>query len=151
MLVFTVASPAQAAEKPWWKFWGGGAEEVAVDVVMQQHFTPEQRRLLRDFLAGERQREAIRGKKDKKPKSKPLPPGLKKKLARGGELPPGWKKKLARGEVVDAQVWAQSRPLPPGLQRQLGPVPPGTEIRYLDDQAYRVMRNTREIIDILGL
>lgn len=144
-------STSAHAERAWWKFWADTAE-TAVEVSGDRSFTPEQRRLLKDFLAGERERHRDRDEgHDQGKKPKKLPPGLQKKLQRGGELPPGWQKKMARGEVVDAQVWAQSHHLPADVLRRLGRQPAGTEIRYIDDQAYRVMRDTMEIIDILGL
>jgi hypothetical protein len=136
-------SGAANADTPWWQFWRSAGETAVQQAAPQRGFTPEQQQLLRSFLAGEQKKE--------KRKLKKLPPGLQKKMARGGELPPGWQKKLARGEVVDAQVWAQSKHLPPDVLRRLGPMPPGTEIRYLDDRVFRVVSDTLEIIDILGL
>lgn len=160
------ATTVAAADRPWWQFWGGVAQDaatVAADDMAARHFTPEQRDLLRQFLQDERRSYAERERyrhgddddreyKDKGPKkAKPLPPGLRKKVERGGELPPGWQKKLARGEVVDGEIWSRSHRLPPDVLDRLGTLPADTEIRYLDDQVYRVMRNTREIVDILGL
>ena len=161
-LLGLLAGNAVAADSPWWRFWGGVAEDaagVAGNEVASRQFTPEQQRLLRDFLVRQRDRngyghdddDRAGHDKDKGGKAKPLPPGLQKKLARGGELPPGWQKKLARGEVVDGQVWSQSRRLPPELLGRLGAMPPDTEIRYIEDKVYRVIRDSREIIDILGL
>lgn len=160
-LLSLTAGSAVAADTPWWQFWGGVADnaaDAAVDSVahdvVQWQFTPHQQVLLRDFLVQQqgdsRYQEQDEGRGHGK-KQKDLPPGLRKKLARGGELPPGWQKKLARGEVVDAQVWQQSRHLPPDLIGRLGMLPPDTEIRYIEDKIYRVVRNTREIVDILGL
>lgn len=143
MTLLVLSGGAAMADTPWWQFWRDVGESAVGQTTQQQRFSPEQQRLLREFLLGERQHE--------KRKLKKLPPGLQKKVARGGALPPGWQKKLARGEVVDAQVWAQSRHLPPEVLRRLGPMPPGTEIRYLDDRVFRVARDTLEIIDILGL
>lgn len=193
-LLLGLSTAALAADRPWWQFWGGVAENAAdaatasvVQDVAARTFTPNQERVLRDFLAqrpyGDYARDRryrddryedrddsdhrrTRGdsgdsgdsgdkkyKKDKhkdKHKEKSLPPGLQKKLARGGELPPGWQKKMARGQVVDDVVWRESRHLPPDILQRLGPMPADTELRYVEDKVYRVMRNTREIIDILG-
>ncbi len=200
LLICVASASAYGADRPWWQFWGGVAENATaaaagsvVNDLAATQFTPEQQRLLRDFLAQERRsyqgydnnyrrddyRDHDRGDdrdddssdrrehddsdsddghghkqgkyKDKhKGKYKDLPPGLQKKVARGGDLPPGWQKKLARGEVVDDAVWRESRRLPPDLLDRLGPLPRDTEIRYVEDKVYRVMRNTREIVDILS-
>lgn len=160
LILCMVPALVHAADRPWWQFWGEAAGPAAdggsaARQSLDRRFTPEQRTLLRDFL---RQRQRTdegpgddgRGR-DKPKKAKPLPPGLRKKVARGGELPPGWQKKLARGEVVDDAVWARSSRLPPDLLRRLGPLPADTEVRYVEDRVYRVMRDSREIIDILGL
>lgn len=171
LLILCLAVPAAgAADRPWWQFWGdvaGSAADAAADTAaretMDRRFTPEQQTLLRDFLRDHRQgdgRYADRRDdrhdddgygRDKPKQAKPLPPGLRRKLERGGELPPGWQKKLARGEVVDGEVWRQSHRLPPDLLRRLGPLPRDTEIRYVEDKVYRVMRDSHEIVDILGL
>lgn len=82
-------------------------------------------------------------------KQKPLPPGLRKKVERGGELPPGWQKKLARGEVLSDDVYRVGRPLPPDVRRQLPVDPKGTVTLDIDGEIVRVIRDTREIVDIL--
>lgn len=173
LLVSAAVTSAQAEDRPWWQFWGGVAEnaaESAADAatasvahdVVDRTFNTRQKEILRAFLADD---PYYRGRHDDdrydhdddhngkkhKDKQKSLPPGLRKKLERGGELPPGWQKKLARGEVVDADIWRQSRRLPPDVIRRLGYLPPDTELRYIEDKVYRVVRNTREIVDILGL
>lgn len=84
-------------------------------------------------------------------KKKALPPGLRKKLERGGELPPGWRTKVARGQVLDRDLYAASGPLPHELLDHLPPEPAGTELRRIEDRVVRVMRATREIIDVLDL
>ena len=79
------------------------------------------------------------------------PPGLQKKLARGGELPPGWQKKVARGEVLDWQLYRRSVKLPQDLLRRLPALSQGTELMRLDDRIFRILNDTREILDIFTI
>ncbi|MDX1635936.1 MAG: hypothetical protein R3280_14960 [Marinobacter sp.] len=69
-----------------------------------------------------------------------LPPGLQKKLERGERLPPGWQRKLEEGDR-----------LPPDYDRY-GEVYREDE-RYdrveVDDRMFKVLRDTRVIVDIL--
>ena len=71
--------------------------------------------------------------KDKKNKSKPLPPGIAKNLARGKPLPPG----IAKQQ------------LPGGLMRQLPPVTPGYERVVVDGRVLLVEVATQVIHDVL--
>lgn len=155
---------------PWWKFWVDRQQEAGSDATVARHapsllFSEEERSRLREYLHA-RHRVAVdehddgdddegkhRNKKPKdkkhKDKQKPLPPGLQKKVARGGQLPPGWQKKVARGEVIDGDLYSQSQPLPYEWARGLHD-PAGTETRVIGDRVFRIMRNTREILDTLG-
>lgn len=69
-----------------------------------------------------------------------LPPGLQKKAERGEPLPPGWAKKLHRGDRFPEHYYRYS-----DVYR--------VDDRYdrirLEDRIYRVIRDTREIVDIL--
>ncbi|BES73775.1 hypothetical protein RE428_47930 [Marinobacter nanhaiticus D15-8W] len=69
-----------------------------------------------------------------------LPPGLQKKVERGESLPPGWEKKLHRGDRFPADYYRYG-------------VIDRVDDRYdrirLEDRIYVVIRNTREIVDIL--
>ena len=71
-----------------------------------------------------------------------LPPGLEKKVQRGGELPPGWQKKLRRGDILDLEIYRY------GIKR-----PANKNDRYewldIDNESIKVLKNTREIIEIL--
>ena len=98
-------------------------------------------------------REQFPAKENKKSgkKKKNLPPGLQKKLARGGELPPGWQKKVARGEVLDWQLYSRSVKLPQDLLRRLPAISQGTELMRLDDRIFRILNDTREILDIFTI
>jgi len=93
---------------------------------------------------------AKKGKKNGK-KKKNIPPGLQKKLARGGELPPGWQKKVARGEVLDWQIYSRSVKLPQDLLRRLPAMSQGTELLRLEDRVFRILNDTREILDIFTI
>ena len=78
----------------------------------------------------------------KKDKDKPLPPGLQKKVARGGELPPGWKKKLQKGAVIEREVYEHGTVIKPVDAT-------GVITIKVDDKIIRLMKATREIVDIL--
>lgn len=167
MLMLLPALTWAADDTPWWQFWTNRQQDTKQDQVTARQasnllFSEAERQRLREYLRrshrddgddGHADDERGRHKKSKdkgnKGKQKPLPPGLQKKLARGGELPPGWQKKLARGEVIDGDLYSQSEPLPYDWARQLHD-PAGTETRVIGDKVFRVMRNTREILDILG-
>ena len=86
--------------------------------------------------------------RDKPKKMKSLPPGLHKKLARGGELPPGWQKKVAHGEVLDTDLYRQSRSLPEELLNRLS-TDADTELRLLDDRVIRIINDSRVILEVL--
>lgn len=70
-----------------------------------------------------------------------LPPGLQKKVERGESLPPGWQRKLDRGDRL------------PEHYERYGDVHHESD-RYdrvrIEDDVFRVIRNTGEIIDILN-
>ena len=97
--------------------------------------------------------EQFQSKKYKKngKKKKNLPPGLQKKLARGGELPPGWQKKVARGEVLDWRLYSRSVKLPQDLLRRLPDISQGTELMRLENRIFRILNDTREILDIFTI
>lgn len=77
------------------------------------------------------------------PHSGQLPPGLEKKVERGQPLPPGWQKKLNYrvGDYFDREL------LRYGQVRDLGDHRQRIE---LEDRIYTVIKDTREIIDILN-
>ncbi len=174
VLLLVMPALATATDSPWWKFWSDSRQETGSTTANTSTqssagrlFTETERQRLREFLRtrqhsvydqdadDEGADDDDDHKKNKhngkggKGKQKPLPPGLQKKVARGGQLPPGWQKKLARGEVIDGDLYSQSEPLPYDWARRLHD-PEGTETRVIGDKVFRVMRNTREILDILG-
>ncbi|WP_236012195.1 hypothetical protein [Marinobacter mangrovi] len=70
-----------------------------------------------------------------------LPPGLRKKVHRGRGLPPGWHRKLHRGgylPVAYDRYWEVRH-----VDRHYDRV-------HIEDKVYRVIRDTREIVDILN-
>jgi hypothetical protein len=105
-------------------------------------FSDKERAVLEDWQ---------RGEAGWKKSGKKLPPGLQKKVARGGELPPGWKKKLAVGDKLPEEYEAKAETLPEEILRRLPETEEGTEILRIGDEVIRVVENTREIIDILGI
>jgi len=105
-------------------------------------FSDKERAILEDWQ---------RGETGWKKSGKKLPPGLQKKVARGGELPPGWKKKLAIGEKLPEEYESEIESLPEEILARLPKTSAGTEILQIGDEIIRVVENTREIIDILGI
>ncbi|MDH5327274.1 MAG: hypothetical protein OEZ68_05440 [Gammaproteobacteria bacterium] len=77
-----------------------------------------------------------------KPGNSQLPPGLAKKAAKGQELPPGWKKKLAKGTTLDPLVFAAAVEVSQPDSKGLISV-------KVEDKVLRLVKETREIIDIL--
>ncbi|GAA5191385.1 hypothetical protein [Ferrimonas gelatinilytica] len=76
----------------------------------------------------------------KNDKHKELPPGLQKKVARGEPLPPGWQKKIAVGNVIDSRIYNQRKV----ISRNGDIVTIGIE-----DEIFKVIENTREIVEII--
>jgi len=77
------------------------------------------------------------------PQSNGLPPGLEKKAERGQPLPPGWQKKLdyRRGDYFDQELLRYGRVYDIDGRRQR------VEI---EDRVYTIIKDTREIVDILN-
>ena len=71
-----------------------------------------------------------------------LPPGLQKKVEQGKPLPPGWQKKLNidRGDRLYDDLYSYGTVRDLGDNRQ--------EVK-VEDRVYTVIKDTREIIDIL--
>lgn len=71
-----------------------------------------------------------------------LPPGLQKKIEQGKPLPPGWQKKVNLGSgdrlYRDLYDYGEVRDIGDGRQ----------EVR-VEDRIYTVVKDTREIINIL--
>lgn len=84
-------------------------------------------------------------------KQKDLPPGLEKKLERTGELPPGWQKKIAKGEVLDADLYKKCKPLKGRHKDYSLKSEAGTELLQIEDRIIRIKKDTREILDIIGI
>ena len=72
-----------------------------------------------------------------------LPPGLQKKVDRGESLPPGWQKKLDyhRGDYLDRHLMDYGRVYDIDGHRQRV---------ELEDRVYTIIKDTREIVDILN-
>ncbi len=78
----------------------------------------------------------------KKDRGGSLPPGLQKKIARGGALPPGWQKKLQKGATMQRDVYNQGAIIKPVDAA-------GVITIRIDGKIIRLMKATREIVDIL--
>jgi len=89
---------------------------------------------------------ANNGKKEKKmKKQKNLPYGLQKKINNGGTLPQGWQKKLKKGEVVDQSILNNGII----LNNRTYPEIKNTKVYKVQDRIFRVIAETKEILDIL--
>ena len=79
----------------------------------------------------------------KSPESGQLPPGLQKKVERGQPLPPGWQKKLnyQKGDHFDRDLlrFGNIRDVDGNRQRV-----------EIEGRVYTIIKDTREIIDILN-
>ncbi|KMQ76849.1 hypothetical protein [Marinobacter subterrani] len=71
-----------------------------------------------------------------------LPPGLQKKVERGEPLPPGWQKKVnyREGDYLDRDLLRYGTVEDIDGNRQ--------RVR-IEDRVYTIIRDTREILDIL--
>ena len=89
---------------------------------------------------------ANKGKKEfKHKKQKNLPYGLQKKLNNGGTLPPGWQKKLEKGEIADESILREGVI----IRDNRYPYIKNTKVYQVQDRIFRVVNNTKEILDIL--
>ena len=118
--------------------------------------TAKVEKINKDLKDADREREIIReylgqtdGKEKKKGKEKRLPPGLKKKLERGWDLPPGWQDKVQRGEVMPYDIYRKGERLPDDIARRMPRHRDDIDTVILDNKAVKVMKKTREIIDIM--
>ncbi|KEF33100.1 MAG: hypothetical protein EP339_06510 [Gammaproteobacteria bacterium] len=77
------------------------------------------------------------------PHSNGLPPGLQKKVERGESLPPGWQKKLdyRRGDRLDRDLYRYGH---------VYDIEGGRQRIEIEDKVYTVIKDTREIVDILN-
>lgn len=83
-------------------------------------------------------------KNDKHHKShKDVPKGIEKKARKTGELPPGWEKKLTKGSILDIDLYRYGKRRPWGKDDRY-------ELIDIDNETVRVLRNTREIVEILN-
>lgn len=81
-------------------------------------------------------------KNDKKNNSKSLPPGLEMNAARGKALPPGWQKKMVAGSILDKEVFDHGKITVPIDDK-------GYITFELEGRAVRLVKATREIVDVL--
>ncbi len=106
-------------------------------------FSDEERRVVRNYVQGYAETDGKRGKQ--------LPPGLAKKVARGGKLPPGWQRKCVVGEIMPPEVYDQCHPLPPEVVVKMPPSPEPTLTVTIGGKAVRLLKATREILDVFDV
>ncbi len=153
------AAPAAEERRPGFlrRIFGGGssADEEAAQPGAEARAAGQQRAQEAQGKFSTEERAVLenwqRGQADQRPSERRLPPGLQRKVDRGGELPPGWKKKLAVGERLPEEYETKTQSLPDEVIQRLPQSVEGTEILQIGDEVIRVMDNTREIVDILGL
>lgn len=136
------ALPVEAFDKPNKAKAKGKSEHKVEKIERPRHFSDHDVRIIRDFYHDHDYYQK---------KRKALPPGLQKKYQRTGQLPPGWAKKFQRGEVLPLDIYRLGRPLPYDLYRQLPVGPVGSKVLEIEGKIFRVINNTREILDILDL
>ena len=84
-------------------------------------------------------------------KKKHIPYGLYKRYEKTGKgLPPGWEKKLKRGEILDEELYEYCEPAPAYIVKRF-PKCSECETVIIGDKIVRLIRATKEIIDILEL
>jgi len=125
------ASPDRSAKEPW----------IAAEV----RISDDERQVIRGYV------QDCGGPKHRGKKPKQLPPGLAKKVARGEQLPPGWQKKCVVGQVMPVEVYEKTHPIPPELTVKLPPPPPGTITITIGGKVVRLVKATREILDVFDV
>ncbi len=118
-----------------------GTSQPAVQV--KWGFSDEERRVVCEYVQDYHQKGGG--------KSKQLPPGLAKKVARGGKLPPGWQQKCAVGEIMPPDVYDQCHPLPSEVVLKMPPPPEPTLTVTIGGKVVRLLKATREILDIFDV
>lgn len=110
-----------------------------------------EKQVITEFLRTQREtsrEESSSNRKKDRKHSAGLPPGLQKKVARGGSLPPGWQAKCNKGEIMPEDVYAHCEPLPKEVTVKLPPAPAGTILITIDGKIARLVKATREILDV---
>lgn len=110
---------------------------------VQWGFTESERQVMHSYV------QSYVGKQGKH--AKRLPPGLAKKLERGGKLPPGWQKKCVAGEIMPPAVYDQCHALPPDLVVKLPPPPEPTLTVTVGGKIVRILKASREILDVFDV
>ncbi len=111
----------------------GSIEVRSDDVNIEVSFGEEDRQKIKGYYGG----------KDKRGKSKKMPPGLAKKQ----ELPPGLQKHIARHSVLPPGL--QDRNLPLELEKTLSPLPKGYVRLKLGGDVVLMDEKTRIAVDVI--
>lgn len=128
-----------------------GSAEAPEETVERSPWSEEQRAALQSWAASGFKGRKVRTVPTQQRQVPPgLPPGLAKKYARTGQLPPGWQKKVQAGQPLDLMVYQETRQVPVEVLERF-PHPQGTQDIFIEDKVYRVIKGTREILDILDL
>ncbi len=93
----------------------------------------------------EKQEKYEKHKKYEEKKQKSIPYGLQKKTQKGEPLPPGWQKKIRKGEVMDEDMLKRAKV----IHSKDYPKTPGSEIYQIENKIFRVMKATREILEVI--
>jgi hypothetical protein len=127
---------------------GGTWAAVTVQGGVQIVFTPEERRIIKEYYSKDiivqAQEQAGQGKGKRKglpaglAKGEKLPPGLQKQIERNGTLPPGLQKKV---EPLPRDREVRLRQLPPEYAR----VTVGTDVIILDKTTQKILDLIRDV------
>lgn len=125
----------------------GGSALAATQVDVSVSFTPDERRVIKQYYAKDIVDQAweAEGKGHGKKGTKGLPPGLAKK----GKLPPGLQKQLQRNGTLPPGLEKKIEPLPEQLDGRLRRLPPEYERVVIGQDVVILDRTTQKILDII--
>lgn len=165
-LSLSVATSAYAApDKSWWENFKEsivGTDEAQETKQAKSHDDSDKQPAKKDNEPKEAKRTSLNPEEkarlqawlsannvDQQRNGKGLPKGLQKKLDRGGELPPGWKRKIQAGDKLTNEEYEQAERIPDAIRAEIKIPADVIEIIRVGDQAATVIRDGREIIDII--
>jgi hypothetical protein len=106
--------------------------------------TEEERRVIRDYVISHAESDRYGNKGSN---VRPLPAGLAKRASRK-DLPLGWDENLVQGAIMPPEVFRECYVLPNEILAHLPPPPTGTVLMSIDGRVVRLVRATREILDV---
>jgi len=143
-----------APEKSWWDDFkesiGISSQQAEADSEDKaKPEKPKPRTKLTEAETAKLQAWLAEQKADQLRGGKGLPKGLQKKVERGGELPPGWTRKVAAGDRLTEEEYENAQRIPDRIRAEIGIPEEVAEVIQVGDSVATVVRDTREIIDII--